>query len=104
MPCLVAVGSIEGEDQLMGRCPCGGDWRLIFNEVFLRRRAWVDYIALRCLVCDLHATFEFDVSAFFEPRPGVWGRRLGTRHPKVSRLRRFSHPGPAVPVGVCAVA
>jgi hypothetical protein len=72
---LVRVSSVDEEDRLMGRCMCGGDWALAFNEVALRRRSWVDHLGMRCRRCDSRVAFEFDVSDFFEARPGIWARR-----------------------------
>jgi hypothetical protein len=72
--------SVEDECRMMGQCRCGGDWKLTANEVTLRRSTWVDYVAVRCDQCSFRTAFEFDVSGFFEPRPGVWGGRLPSRH------------------------
>jgi hypothetical protein len=80
--------SVEDECRMMGRCPCGGDWRLAYNEVALRQRAWVDYIDVRCPMCDARAAFAFDVSRFFAPRPGVWGRSLASGRRKLTRLAK----------------
>jgi hypothetical protein len=80
--------SVEDECRMMGRCSCGGDWRLVYNEVALRQRAWVDYIVVRCPACDARAAFEFDVSRFFEPRPGVWGRSLASGRRRLASLTK----------------
>ena len=85
--------SVEDECRMMGRCRCGGDWRLAYNEVALRQRSWVDYIVVRCPTCEARAAFEFDVSRFFAPRPGVWGLTLSPGRRRVARMARIT-PAP----------
>ncbi len=101
---VASAASVEDECGMMGLCRCGGEWKLTFNEVALRERMWVDYIAMRCVRCDFLASFEFDISRFFEPRPGVWGRRLAAGRLKVSRLGRLPVAQPAMAAMVRAVA
>ena len=80
------VESVDRECQLMGTCICGGDWKLTYNEVALRSGVWVDYIIVRCADCGLGRLFEFDVSRFFSPRPGIWASAPVTKTSKVVRL------------------
>jgi hypothetical protein len=79
---IPSAASVDDECRMMGRCRCGGDWLLTYNEVALRRGVWVDFIAVRCAYCGLEAAFEYDVSCFFEPRPGIWGRGLTAEDPR----------------------
>jgi hypothetical protein len=96
--------SVEDECRMMGQCHCGGDWVLTFNEVSLRQRVWVDYVAVRCVFCDLRAGFEFNVSRFFEPRPGIWTRRLVASRGTAARLGRFPRARKSLAGSVRAVA
>ena len=96
--------SVEDECRMMGRCRCGGDWSLAYNEVALRRHAWVDYIVVRCPTCDARAALEFDVSRFFKPRPGIWGRSLASGRRKVGRLGRLPSAKPRHAASVSAAA
>ena len=83
--------SVEHECQLMGECSCGGDWKLAYNEVALSTDTWVDYITVRCADCGLGQLFEFDISGFFSPRPGIWARASTTRNSKVVGLSYVQH-------------
>jgi hypothetical protein len=97
---VVRVTSIDEEDRLIGRCPCGGAWALAFNEVMLRREAWVDHLRMRCPACAARQTFEFDVSSFFLPRPRVWARApIGRRLDVVAR-----YPIPPIDIHIRAAA
>lgn len=80
MGARLAVQSIDEEDELIGRCRCGSPWRLIRNIVEPVSGAWLDFVGLRCPACDSRAIFTFDVTSFFEARPGVWGGGLGHSH------------------------
>jgi hypothetical protein len=86
---IPSATSVDDECRMMGQCSCGGEWSLTFNEVAVRRRIWVDYIVVRCVLCNASAAFEFDVSRFFEARPGVWGRTLAAGRGTVAYLGRF---------------
>jgi hypothetical protein len=33
---------------------------------------WLDFLGMTCPECGSQAEFAFDVTAFFEARPGVW--------------------------------
>jgi hypothetical protein len=80
---VARVSGLEDEDRLMGHCPCGGAWALAYNEVSLRKQAWVDHLLMRCRSCDARATFDFDVTGFFEARPGVGSSQSGRSRSKV---------------------
>lgn len=99
---LAAVGSVEDECRIMGRCGCRGEWMLTYNEVSLQRRVWVDIVVVRCATCGLRRTFEFDITGFFEPRPGVWRRTLVAQPLRASRLRRFRYEQPSAAVRASA--
>lgn len=98
MGSMAAVGSVEDECRIMGRCGCMGEWTLTYNEVTLRRRVWVDTVVVRCAGCGAGRTFEFDITAFLDPRPGIWGRTLVGRTEKAPRLRRFRGGQPSVAI------
>lgn len=70
----------------MGRCSCGGDWKLAYNEVALTTDTWVDYVTVRCPDCGLGRLFEFDISGFFSPRPGIWAKASTSRTSKLVRV------------------
>ncbi len=101
---IPSASSVEDECRMMGECSCGGDWTLTFNEVVLRQHAWVDYISVRCVRCDFRSSFEFDVSRFFEPRPGIWARRLVSGRGTVTRLRGIPRARMSLARAVRAVA
>jgi hypothetical protein len=103
MPRIIAVDSVEAECRYMGQCACGGDWRLAYNEVALHRGSWVDFVAVRCATCDARAAFAFDVSQFFEPRPGVWGRTVpGWRQNEVHITQVAAGSSAVAQVGIAA--
>jgi hypothetical protein len=68
----VRVRSIDEEDTFIGACACGGAWRLSSNAVYPRARLWLDSVQVACPSCGRRAAYVFDISGFFEPRPGIW--------------------------------
>ena len=68
------VRSVEEEEELIGSCRCGSPWRLALNDMWPVSGGWYDIVGLRCPECGANALFAFDVTSFFEPRPGVWTR------------------------------
>jgi hypothetical protein len=73
---LKAVRSVDEEDALMGRCPCGASRRLARNAVRPMSGRWLDLVGMNCPSCGSDADFAFDVTAFFEARPGVWNGQV----------------------------
>jgi hypothetical protein len=71
-----AVHGLDEEDALMGACTCNSSWHLARNVVWPVAGRWHDLIGVVCPACGARREFVFDVTAFFEPRPGVWGERL----------------------------
>lgn len=67
-----AVRSVDEEDAVMGRCSCGNSWALARNAVSPRSGVWLDVVGMLCQSCGSRAEFAFDVTSFFEARPGVW--------------------------------
>ena len=97
------VASVEDECRMMSRCSCGAQWELAFNEVTLTKGTWIDYVAVRCAECARQASFAFDISSFFVPRPGVWNTyrwasppRLGHIHRQASTRASLTDPARAV--------
>lgn len=68
----LAVHSVDEEDALIGICICGGPWKVSANAVFSRGHRWLDLVRLICASCGRSADHVFDISRFFEPRPGIW--------------------------------
>lgn len=97
-----AAASVADECRLMGRCSCGGDWKLTRNEVAVRCGAWVDFIGVRCSACGRRSAYEFDISSFFEPRPGVWNRRKAAPLGEGQVLRSRSYWGAVAATTVAA--
>lgn len=73
---LVPVLSVEEEDAAMGRCECGAPWQLRRNAVQPTAGRWLDLVGMTCPSCGSGADFAFDVTAFFEARPGVWAGQV----------------------------
>ena len=69
------VGGIDEEDALMGVCACSATWRLAHHEVVARQGRWLDVLGVRCQRCGTSASFVFDITRFFQARPGVWTAR-----------------------------
>jgi hypothetical protein len=67
--------TIDDEDRAIGTCPCGGIWQICGESVDPSGGRWVDSLKVRCRDCATTQTFAFDITEFFEPRPGVWSRR-----------------------------
>lgn len=101
---IPTVESIDHECQLMGSCNCGGDWMLAYNEVAPRADTWVDHITVRCAECGLRHVFEFDISKFFLPRPGIWTRARTARTSQVVRLGHVQQARATSSMGFGAVA
>lgn len=72
----VAVRSVEDEDAAMGCCECGAAWQLRRNAVEPAAGRWLDFLGVACPSCGSGADFAFDVTAFFEARPGVWAGQV----------------------------
>ena len=68
----IPVRSIDEEDTLIGVCGCGGSWKLSGKAVFPRGHQWLDSVRLTCPSCGRNVVHVFDISRFFQPRPGVW--------------------------------
>lgn len=90
---VASVASVDEECCIMGRCVCGGDWRLAFNAVTPVHGDWVDSVRVRCQACGAMASFAFEISRFFEPRPGIWAGALVPRRRRtgISRIGRVQH-------------
>ena len=63
---------IGDEEEQMGRCRCGGQWSMRTNMVEPRVGRWFDHIGVVCARCGRATSFVFDISSWFEARPGVW--------------------------------
>lgn len=80
------VSSIDDEDRLMGTCACSGAWRMAGNAVEPVRGRWLDLVVVACSECGSKRAFGFDITAFFEVRPGIWSRPAGAQD-SLTRLR-----------------
>lgn len=69
---IPVVPNVEDEDLLMGKCECGGSWALAAEEVVPVRLRWYDSLVMTCRSCRQHRRYLFDITPFFDPRPGVW--------------------------------
>lgn len=72
MSVALPVRSVEEEETVIGSCGCGSAWRLARNAVEPVSGEWHDIVGMRCPSCGGSALFTFDVTTFFEPRPGIW--------------------------------
>lgn len=70
---------LDDEDRRMGTCTCRGPWRLARNTVYPSRGHWLDLIGVVCPLCGGAREFLFDITLFFDARPGVWGGERGPR-------------------------
>jgi hypothetical protein len=70
------VRGIDEEDAIMEDCACHSRWQLTRNVVWPAAGRWNDLVGVVCPECGVRREFVFDVTAFFEPRPGVWSERL----------------------------
>jgi hypothetical protein len=69
----VRVDSIEEEEAAIGVCHCGSARRATVSEEMLPIRSrWYDSLVLRCQHCGSFVARVFDVTSFYEPRPGIW--------------------------------
>lgn len=69
----VRVDSVDEEEAVIGVCDCGSATRATVSEELLPIRArWYDSLVLRCNGCGQFVARVFDVTSFYEPRPGVW--------------------------------
>lgn len=91
------VSSIDDEDRLMGTCTCSGAWRMSGNAVEPFRGRWLDLVVVACSACGSTRVFGFDITTFFEARPGIWSRPAGARN-NATRLMPMRHAA----VGVAA--
>lgn len=69
---IVRVTSIDEEDEHLGRCECGGDWRVRAEDVVPLNGRWYDAVVVVCQTCGRANRAVFDVTQFFVPNPGVW--------------------------------
>ncbi len=86
------VASIDEEEARMGACLCGGRWVLASNSVEPFRGCWVDIVGVKCVKCRTRTCFEFDITPWFAPRPGVWGSRPPRIFPPSSSEFVFTRP------------
>ena len=68
----IKVWSTDEEDALLGHCGCGGEWRLLSEDVIPLHEHWYDSLILRCAACSALHRAIFDISEFFEPASKVW--------------------------------
>ena len=69
----VRVGTLLEEEQRVGQCPsCNLPWQLRYEAVVPARGVWFDELAFHCTQCGETRSFVFDITSFFEARPGVW--------------------------------
>jgi hypothetical protein len=66
------VRSVDEEDEVLGLCVCGSEWRLKGNAVEPVEGRWHDILRVRCSRCGSAGEFVFDITTFFVPRPGIW--------------------------------
>ena len=67
------VDSIEEEEAALGRCPCGSvDRATVSEDLMPLDSRWYDSLVLRCRRCGAFTARVFDVTSFYEPRPGLW--------------------------------
>lgn len=67
------VDSIEDEEIALGACECGAtDRATVSEELTPLDSRWYDSLVLRCRECGLFTARVFDVTSFYEPRPGLW--------------------------------
>jgi hypothetical protein len=70
----VRVRSMDEEEHLLGKCPCGGEWKLMSEDVVPLQDRWYDALIMRCPTCGEWRRAIFDISAFFEPHGQAWSR------------------------------
>ena len=51
------------------RCACGGRYQLDSQALVQRAGRYLDVLTARCRLCDAHASWAFDVTKRFQPRP-----------------------------------
>lgn len=68
----IPVRSVDEEDALLGSCACGGNWRLVAEEVAPLQRRWYDALVLCCSRCGSPRRAIFDITQFFEPVGKAW--------------------------------
>jgi hypothetical protein len=68
----IKVRSTDEEDALLGRCGCGGEWKLLSEDVIPLHEQWYDALILRCASCSALRRAIFDISAFFRPTSKAW--------------------------------
>jgi hypothetical protein len=71
-----AVRSVEEEDEILGRCRCGGVWSLAFEEVSPRAGRWYDTLIVKCAHCHTSQLALFDITLFFAATSKAWVRGL----------------------------
>jgi hypothetical protein len=69
------VNSIAEEETALGHCECGARDRATISEELLPLDSrWYDSLVVRCRQCHRVTARVFDVTSFYEPRPGLrWG-------------------------------
>ena len=74
-PNAIRVASIEEQDLRLGRCPCGGEWKVRGEVVTPSRGTWIDELVIQCKPCGSIRDELFDIGSFLVARPGI---RSGT--------------------------
>jgi hypothetical protein len=69
---IAVVHDVDDEDEHMGLCSCGGQWRLASEMVIPLSQRWFDSLVMTCTRCSQSSGYIFDITPFFDPRPGVW--------------------------------
>jgi len=70
----VAVLSVEEEEALVAPCrKCGASAVVVVSEdLWPIAGRWYDALVFRCDACRAVAPWVFDITAFYEPAPGLW--------------------------------
>jgi hypothetical protein len=75
---VVAVANIEEEDAHIGQCQeCRLPWTFCYESVTPESGRWFDKLEYRCAGCGRARDFLFDITRFFQARPGVWSKARG---------------------------
>jgi hypothetical protein len=68
----MSVDSIEEEEAAIGACECGAvDRATVSEELMPLDSRWYDSLVFRCRRCGRFTARVFDVTSFYEPRPGL---------------------------------
>lgn len=69
---VMRVDSVEEEEGALGACDCGASDRATVSEELMPLHSrWYDSLVLRCRQCGRVTARVFDVTSFYEPRPGL---------------------------------